>query len=895
MSKIARSCRVGRSLVGACVLGLLVVTGSVVTASRADDEEIPYNTKLDIEGSLQKRVNDLLNEKNEHGDRYKRGTYAHLFRKVDDSTVEVNFYQDEIVGDRLKSELYLLTLKRAGETEWNIIDEQIKETYDGLVRTVPNDEKFYQFDTFDFDLEGLSITGSKGSYVTDYLDGKPVGFTVAADDLSYEYEPPAEAGTYPREVLAYFTATEPDDFIFEPEYANVSCSPQECERILSSAFKGSREVSIGEIDPDLKKAYEEYTKDQKQSRNDDAFSGFQRPFDPDRRLCNVGIKRKGIRDHYVGMNYDNWDGWDVSYGASGYGAVLAYYSKETRTSAASEGDLERRTESFLRDYKLTGIEGTLELALEDAETMKGDLTLTLLAKQPLRELPFFIARPSGRDGAQYKDPDLVLNSIREEDGDELLWVRTGPASGLVILHEEVPAGSEIKIRLQLENKGAVYKLTPSYSRLAREGWLPFVNVVGLIDKCDLTVKVPAKYTTIGLGTKTMEKTEGDVSITRWVAESPVWFPTVIFGEYEERESRVEAKKSDGTLIPVVIHADTHGMQAWDIRGKQLIPLADMAANSLNLYREIYGVDYPFSKLDLVNDPMGMQYGQSPASIVYLGSLVFRGEGVLGDSEATKFNDSVVAHEVGHQWFGNMITNANRRNYWFVESLSEYSSALYVEAVNTKEGTDKGWKAYIDHVDGWRHNILDSNMFGSVLGAGSLNVGGRTAAIYNKGPYAFHMMRTIFGAEKMDAFLKTLGTELAGKEIVTSDIQNVAEMSFEGDMDWFFDQWIRGAGIPEFSFRYSAKRTEDGSYLVQGVVKQRVVVGKEKHPVPDVYYRNVGHITVTDRDGTEYPPIRFIVEGAETPFQFKIPKEPLEVVFNKHGEVLAHDVLTNRDF
>ena len=48
----------------------------------------------------------------------------------------------------------------------------------------------------------------------------------------------------------------------------------------------------------------------------------------------------------------------------------------------------------------------------------------------------------------------------------------------------------------------------------------------------------------------------------------------------------------------------------------------------------------------------------------------------------KFLKSVVAHEVGHQWWGSRVSNANDRNYWFVESLAEYSSALCLEAVRS---------------------------------------------------------------------------------------------------------------------------------------------------------------------------------------------------------------------
>jgi aminopeptidase N len=137
-------------------------------------------------------------------------------------------------------------------------------------------------------------------------------------------------------------------------------------------------------------------------------------------------------------------------------------------------------------------------------------------------------------------------------------------------------------------------------------------------------------------------------------------------------------------------------------------------------------------------------------------------------------------------------------------------------------------------------------------------------------------------------------QLAGKNIVTRDIQRVAEQSFGGTMEWFFDQWIRGTGIPEYSFNYSYRQAEDRSYIVEGTVKQRVVVGLKKHELEGVYYRGVIPITVTGKDQQEYP-ARLLVEGAETPFAFKVPVKPDEITFNKYGEILAHPVLENRSW
>jgi hypothetical protein len=358
----------------------------------------------------------------------------------------------------------------------------------------------------------------------------------------------------------------------------------------------------------------------------------------------------------------------------------------------------------------------------------------------------------------------------------------------------------------------------------------------------------------------------------------------------------------------------------DIRRDALSPIGDQAVNAINLYREIYGVDYPFAKMDLVSDPLGSLYGQAPPSIVYLGFGVFWPTARLnldGRGDVSAFQNTVVAHEIGHQWWGSAIVNKNMGNYWFVETLAEYSSALYSENLakfeskekDPQKAAEKGWNAYMTDVEQWRRFMMDRpNLFTSVQHSDSMmpgvQPGARTAAIYNKGPYAFHMMRLLFGDEKFFKFLKDLAQELEGKEIVTRDIQRIAESSLCGfdkdgnpctfDLDWFFDQWIRGVGMPEYSFHYTYRQAEDGNWIVEGDIKQRVVLGAEKVPLPGQVFRGKTSITVVDKKGTEYS-VPVVIDAEVTPFAFKVPKEPLDVVLNKHGGMLAHDVLINRDF
>jgi hypothetical protein len=915
-------------------VAVFVLLLCAATLGAAWASEVPETLRAELEAPLKKKAADLLAEKDADGSSFKRGTFSKSFVRVDDSTYHASFMQDTASPGSLKVERLRITLSRKAPGQWTISKEEVLDTYEGLKRTVLGQEAFYRFATASFEQEGLRVKAGAGGLYAWSLEGKMIGMKIVAPDLAFEYAPPAELNVY-QAVRAKIYAEHAHDFEFKPKSAVLVCDPATCASMLERVFSGLEKV--GAAEPAVRKEYDSDMEEERKNRKENPFRGFRLPSAEDRRNWAFRFQREGGKgEHYFYLDSDSYEPLEVQVGASGYGTIFAYNSEETRKSGIPAYDIERRPDFESRNYELDGLRGTVEVAL-DGDTLRGDVTYDMTITHELRELPFFISRrtlPSD-DKADAKNPRMYVNSLQDGEGEELSWVRTGPFSGLVILPKVAEPGDKLTLRLQYTNLDSIRQLNPSYSEVDRGGWLPFVRFTDMIEKFDLTVKSPAKYTLMGVGRKESEKVEGNLRTTRWVASSPVSFPTIIFGDYISDESSVRAEKLDRTQIPVRVYVDkisttsidervitTSGTEkdadelrsqlaagARDIRGKQLKTIADQAANALNLYRSIYGVDYPYDKLDLVADPLGSYYGQAPASIVYLGFGVFRGEGYVasdtlfggGGARIAKFNKDVVAHEVAHQWWGSLINNANTRNYWFVESLAEYSSALYVEAVNSEGGKNpaKGRKAYLEKVAGWRSLLLQAGLLGSVQNA-TVTWGGErpgfayVANVYNKGPYAFHVLRETFGDQKFFTFLKAMASELKYTGIVTRDIQRIAEQSFGGNMDWFFDQWLRGVGIPQYAFNYTVRKTEDGKYLVEGTVRQRVVIGADKTPVPNQFYRAVATVTAVGRDKKDYP-ARILVEKQETPFKFKVPVEPIDVVFNKNGEVLAADVFVNRGF
>jgi len=893
----------------------------------AMEDAVPPMDRQSIENLLKRKVADLASEKDKDGIASKRGTYSKSLKKIDATTYTVAFHQDTVEPEgqdetaQLKTERFELTIKQDLTGRWTIAKQELKDTYVGLHRGYAGGEWIYRFASLHFEKEGLKVSATNGWAYGGRRQGHMSGFAVFADDLRFEYTPPADtAETSHYSTLIKKLATEhPDDLVFKPERAEVWCDEKTCADFTTTVFTGLEKVGTkdggapgaqaGGAQGRMVKRLKEASDEDKKNHRETPFAGFRRPDDPDNRYWGFRFKRDGVKEHYASLRYDDLEPWQMSYYVTDYGQVFAYYSADTRNKGIDPLVLEERGDQDARDFDLLGLKGAVDLGLDDPLAYSGDIVYKLKIKRELKDLPFFIARvrfPGEREAE--KNPKLFINSVQDADGNELTWTRLGSFGGLVVLPKTAHADDVVTLRVQFLNYDAIYSLNPFFFGLSRDGWLPFVRFGDFIDDFDLTVRLADKYQILGVGKVESDTTADGIRTAHFTSPSPVTFPTIIYGIYMSDDAgKYKATKLDGTEIPVRVYVDKGSMAgltdgagaaagARDIRARSLQAIATQAAVALNLYKEIFGVDYPFAKLDLVADPVGSFYGQSPASLIYLGFGLFRGEGMvaqIGGANITKFNKDTVAHETGHQWWGGLITNSNFRNYWFVESMAEVSSAIYVERT-------QGKKQYLEKVAAWRKVIEDNNALNSVQNGYTTYAGegfrAAVANIYNKGPYAFHMFRSTFGDEKFFQLLKEMGQTLAHKEIVTRDMQEVMEKVVGGNMDWFFDQWIRGVGKPQYAIFWTKRRNEQGKWIVEGSIKQRVVMGGDKTELKGVYYRGVAPLTFVDLNGKEVKSAKpVLVQGAETPFKVIVVDEPEQVYFNKDGEILAEDTLVNRSW
>lgn len=180
-----------------------------------------------------------------------------------------------------------------------------------------------------------------------------------------------------------------------------------------------------------------------------------------------------------------------------------------------------------------------------------------------------------------------------------------------------------------------------------------------------------------------------------------------------------------------------------------------------------------------------------------------------------FNESVTAHELGHQWWGDMVTCAFWNDIWLNEGFATYSEALWIERKPGNLGEASLHAAMVPR--------RPSSVNGSVYIFEPLNNGDisrifSTSFSYRKPAWVLHMLRRIVGH---DAFFEVLAQYRAQFEFgsaTTDEFIAVAESVHGSDLNWFFDPWVFNVGAPAYQ-RASRTITAGNQMYVELMVRQ----------------------------------------------------------------------------
>jgi hypothetical protein len=210
---------------------------------------------------------------------------------------------------------------------------------------------------------------------------------------------------------------------------------------------------------------------------------------------------------------------------------------------------------------------------------------------------------------------------------------------------------------------------------------------------------------------------------------------------------------------------------------------------LEFFAEMFG-EYPFvdEKYGHAIFPFGGAMEHQTATSY--GSVLIRGD---------HFYDWIVAHELGHQWFGGKVSPREWPEIWLNEGGATYSEALWREHLGGPPAL-QSWMAG-----------LDSRPFCGTLYdpvAGGCSLFGNT--VYNKGGWVLHMLRHVVGDAAFFQGLQGYFTNQAYDSAATADLQAAMEAASAGTaLGPFFSRWVFDGGEPNYRWGWSTVQTMDG--------------------------------------------------------------------------------------
>lgn len=381
---------------------------------------------------------------------------------------------------------------------------------------------------------------------------------------------------------------------------------------------------------------------------------------------------------------------------------------------------------------------------------------------------------------------------------------------------------------------------------------------------------------IGIGTKLDEFTLDDRTYSRWLMEYPVSFVSFNYGHFD----RLEMPQVDGLPLVEIYRGKNHRGDALNKDMKQKVGKDIIGA--LALFTEAYG-PLPFDRLAATEIPGG--HGQGFPQLLHLSWSSFQEE---HDGMTELFR----AHEVAHQWWGNLIGWTTYHDQWLSEGFAEYSGAWYVERKygrgNELKDIFKEWQRGLLQRGGRRYwhdgpDVAPIWMGGRCSSYDS--PGSYFAVVYYKGAYILHMLRMMMHDFKTgsDQQFMDMMTDFVARfsraTASTEDFRQVIEDHVGGPVDWFFDQWVYGTEIPRFKYKKKITKQDDGTFIVSGSIEQSEVSKPFRIFMP---------ITLEfgkDQKSTFLQKITEQVTTFETP---PLPQKPKKVIFNDFWAVLCRN-------
>lgn len=389
-------------------------------------------------------------------------------------------------------------------------------------------------------------------------------------------------------------------------------------------------------------------------------------------------------------------------------------------------------------------------------------------------------------------------------------------------------------------------------------WFPCFDAPHEKATSELEVTVPAGLTALSNGVLVADRTDGDRRTMHWRLDVPhsCYLITLVVGEL----ASVEARWRD---VPVVTYAERARLADAE---RTLARTPQM----LELFSRCFGVDYPYPRYAQVFVADFIFGGMENTSATTLTDTVLLDERAALDHDV----DALVAHELAHQWFGDLVTCRDWGEGWLNEGFATYAEYLWREHYQGRDAADlelEAWaEAYFgEDAERYRRTIAEKRydepieLFDHHL--------------YDKGGRVLHMLRHELGDEAFFSSIRHYLTKHQHGVVETRDLVRAIEDATGRVLDGFFSQWVTdGAGHPELAVTVEWQPERSAARIT-------VAQKHEGERTASVFRVNT---MVRFRVGGRELERRLELTEREQVFWYELPEAPSQAIFDPGRVLLA---------
>ncbi|MDF5723857.1 MAG: M1 family metallopeptidase [Rhizonema sp. PD37] len=329
-------------------------------------------------------------------------------------------------------------------------------------------------------------------------------------------------------------------------------------------------------------------------------------------------------------------------------------------------------------------------------------------------------------------------------------------------------------------------------------WFPCFDYPGQLSTSEIRVKVPKPLIVISNGELIATQDDGEDKIYHWLQQQvhPTYLMTIAVGDFAEIQDQWQDK-------PVTYYVEK-GREEDAKRSMGKTP------RMIEFLSKKYGYRYAFPKYAQVCVDDFIFGGMENTSTTLLTDRCLLDERAALDNRNT---ESLVVHELAHQWFGDLVVIKHWSHAWIKEGMASYSEVMWTEHEYGKQEA-----AYYRLLEAQSYLAEDSDRYRRPMVTHvyreAIELYDRH--IYEKGSCVYHMIRTELGEELFWKAIQLFVQSNTFKTVETIDLLRAIEQASGRNLMFLFDQYVYRGGHPDFKVAYS---WDGDSHLAKVTVTQ----------------------------------------------------------------------------